>query len=109
MARLFRDVRPLPYFTGFAVLFALAGLGLGISVVVEYMQTRLVPRLPTAVLATGLMLVAALSLACGMILDSVARGRREAKRLAYLAASRSSPANEMDACGPAERPLPSGP
>jgi len=45
-----------------------------------------VPRLPTAVLATGLVLVAVLAFACGLILDSVARGRREAKRLAYLAA-----------------------
>ena len=59
---------------------------LGGGVVVEYMETGLVPRLPTAVLATGLMLLASLALGCGMILDSVARGRREAKRLAYLAA-----------------------
>ena len=48
------------------------------------------PRLPTAVLATGLMLMASLSFACGMILDSVARGRREAKRMAYLAAGASA-------------------
>jgi len=86
MARLFRDVKPLPFFSAFAALFALVGLALGASVVVEYMATGLVPRLPTAVLATGLMLLASLSFACGMILDSVARGRREAKRLAYLAA-----------------------
>jgi hypothetical protein len=59
---------------------------LGAGVTVEYMETGLVPRLPTAVLATGLMLLASLSFACGMILDSVARGRRETKRLAYLAA-----------------------
>ena len=50
------------------------------------METRYVSRLPTAVLATGLMLLAFLALACGLILDSVARGRREAKRMAYLAA-----------------------
>jgi predicted O-methyltransferase YrrM len=49
------------------------------------METRYVTRLPTAVLATGLMLLAFLALTCGLILDSVARGRREAKRLAYLA------------------------
>ena len=85
MARLFRDVKPLPFFTGFAALFALIGLALGAGVVVEFMETRLVPRLPTAVLAMGLMLLASLSFACGMILDSVARGRRETKRLAYLA------------------------
>ena len=86
MARLFRDVKPLPFFSVFAALFAVVGLALGVSVVVEYMATGMVPRLPTAVLATGLMLLASLSFACGMILDSVARGRREAKRLAYLAA-----------------------
>ena len=86
MARLFRDVRPLPFFSGCALLFALAGLWLGAEVVVQYFEPGLVPRLPTAVLATGLMLLASLSIVCGMILDSVARGRREAKRLAYLAA-----------------------
>jgi len=86
MARMFRDVRPLPFFFGFATFFALFGLWLGAEVVVEFFETGLVPRLPTAVLATGLMLLASLSVVCGMILDSVARGRREAKRLAYLAA-----------------------
>ena len=60
------------------------------EVVLEYMHTGLVRRLPTAVLATGLMLLAALSLAAGVILGSVARGRLEAKRLAYLAASPSA-------------------
>ena len=64
---------------------------LGAGVTVEYMETGLVPRLPTAVLATGLMLLASLSFACGMILDSVARGRRETKRLAYLSACRCTP------------------
>jgi len=63
----------------------LIGLVLGGSVIVEYMETHLVPRFPTAILATGLVLLAFLSLACGLILDSVARGRREIKRLAYLA------------------------
>ncbi|HQR09941.1 MAG TPA: glycosyltransferase family 2 protein [Casimicrobiaceae bacterium] len=86
MARLFRDVKPLPFFSVFAAVFAIAGLALGAGVVVEFMETGLVPRLPSAVLATGLMLLASLSFACGMILDSVARGRREAKRLAFLAA-----------------------
>jgi len=86
MARLFRDVKPLPFFAGLAAMFAALGLALGAGVVVEFMETGLVPRLPTAVLATGVMLMAALSIACGVILGSVARGRREAKRLAYLAA-----------------------
>jgi len=87
IATLFRDVRPLPFFGILAALLAAVGLFLGTGVIVEYMETHLVPRLPTAVLATGLMLLASLSLASGAILDSVARGRREAKRLAYLAAS----------------------
>jgi glycosyltransferase involved in cell wall biosynthesis len=85
MARLFRDVRPLPFFSAFALLFATVGLILGTDILVVFLETGLVPRLPSAVLATGLMLLAALSFTCGMILDSVARGRREAKRLAYLA------------------------
>ena len=85
MARLFRDVRPLPFFFAFAAVFAVTGLALGFGVIAEYIATGLVPRLPTAVLATGLMLLSSLSVVCGMILDSVARGRREAKRLAYLA------------------------
>jgi len=68
------------------MIFGAAGLLLGASVVVEFMETRFVPRLPTAVLATGLMLLAFLSLGCGLIVDSIARGRREAKRVAYLAA-----------------------
>src|SRR4029453_17595092 len=86
MARLFRDVRPLPFFGMCALLFAVAGLALGSEVVIEYLETGLVPRLPTAVLATGLLSPVFFSILCGMILDSVARGRREAKRIAYLAA-----------------------
>jgi hypothetical protein len=50
-----------------------------------FLETGLVPRLPTAVLATGIMLLGFLSLACGFILDTVTHGRREMKRLAYLA------------------------
>ena len=86
MLHLFRDVKPLVFFVSLAAALACAGLVAGYAVVREFMQTGLVPKLPSAVLATGLMVLAALSLAAGMILDSVARGRREAKRLAYLAA-----------------------
>ena len=56
--------------------------------VLEFVRTGLVLRLPSAVLATGLVLAALVSVACGLILDSVARGRKEMKRLAYLAVSR---------------------
>ncbi len=82
---LVKEERPLAFFTACGALFALAGLGLSIPVVVNYVHTGLVPRLPTAVLVVGLMLLAALSLTCGLILNSVARGRKEIKRLAYLA------------------------
>jgi hypothetical protein len=54
-------------------------------VIETYIETGLVPRLPTAILATGLMLAAFLALASGLVLDTVTRGRREMKRLAYLA------------------------
>ena len=60
-------------------------IGLAIPVFITYVQEGLVPRLPTAVLSTGLMLLAFLSIACGLILDTVTRGRREAKLIAYLA------------------------
>jgi hypothetical protein len=53
--------------------------------VLQFLRTGLVPRLPTALLAASLVMLSFLSLACGLILDSVARGRRETKRLAYLA------------------------
>jgi glycosyltransferase involved in cell wall biosynthesis len=84
-AMLFRDEKPLAFFGAIALVIAGVGLLLGGSVVIEYMETHLVPRLPTAILATGLMLLAFLSLGCGLILNNVARGRREMKRLAYLA------------------------
>ncbi len=83
--RLFREERPLQFFGYlFGGLFVLSLL-ISIPVVVTYLETGLVPRLPTAVLATGVMLLAFLSLVCGLILDTVTRGRRELRRLSYLA------------------------
>jgi glycosyltransferase involved in cell wall biosynthesis len=82
---LVREERPLFYFTTIALLLALASLGIGGPVIVEFFQTGLVPRLPTAVLATGLMLLAFISLAAGLTLDTVTRGRWDQKRMAYLA------------------------
>ena len=87
---LYRDERPLAFFGLFALLFGTIGLALGGSVVMEYMETRLVPRFPTAILATGLMVLSFLALGCGLILHNVARGQREIKRLAYLAAGASA-------------------
>nr|WP_301272449.1 glycosyltransferase [Acetobacter cerevisiae] len=82
---LVKQERPLMFFSVIGALALLCGIGLGVPVVLDFFQIGLVPRLPTAVLATGLVTLAALSLTCGLVLDSVALGRREAKRLAYLA------------------------
>jgi glycosyltransferase involved in cell wall biosynthesis len=82
---LVREERPLVFFSTVAALFVAVAILIGAPVVSEYFQTGLVPRLPTAVLATGLMVIAFLSLTCGLILDTVTRGRWEAKRMAYLA------------------------
>ena len=59
-------------------------MGLAIPLFVTYLETGLVPRFPTAILSTGLMLLAWLSVAVGLVLDTVTRGRREMKLLAYL-------------------------
>jgi len=83
--RLYRTERPLSFFGAFGIAFAIMSVGLAIPIVATYVQEGLVPRLPTAVLSTGLMLLAFLLIACGLILDTVTRGRREAKLIAYLA------------------------
>jgi hypothetical protein len=82
---LIQQERPLQVFSLAALTFISLGIILGIPVVIEFLHVGLVPRLPTAVLSTGLMLLGFLSLACGLILDAVSRGRKENKRLAYLA------------------------
>jgi glycosyltransferase involved in cell wall biosynthesis len=87
MGFLFRDVRPFAFFGIIGVVLLVAAFAFGSPVIIEYERTGLVPRLPTAVLATGLVLLSSLSIVCGLILDSVSRGRLEAKRLAYLAVS----------------------
>jgi glycosyltransferase involved in cell wall biosynthesis len=83
--KLYRAERPLPLFGAAGGALALMSIGLAIPIFITYVQQGLVPRLPTAVLSTGLMLLAFLSIACGLILDTVTRGRREAKLIAYLA------------------------
>jgi glycosyltransferase involved in cell wall biosynthesis len=83
--KLYRAERPLSLFGAFGIALAIMSIGLAIPVFITYLQEGLVPRLPTAVLSTGLMLLAFLSIACGLILDTVTRGRREAKLIAYLA------------------------
>jgi glycosyltransferase involved in cell wall biosynthesis len=90
--RLYRAERPLPLFTGIGVSLGIVAIGIAIPIFITYWQEGSVPRLPTAVLSTGLMLLASLSIACGLILDTVTRGRRELKLLAYLA--QRAPAEE---------------
>ncbi|XHU96285.1 MAG: glycosyltransferase [cyanobacterium endosymbiont of Rhopalodia gibba] len=81
---LFKEARPFLFFGLVFIVLALISIFLGVPIFGEYLTTGLVPRFPTAILATSMMLLAFLSLTCGMILDSVARGRREVKRMAYL-------------------------
>jgi glycosyltransferase involved in cell wall biosynthesis len=82
---LYRIERPLWFFAGIAAVLALVALLLSIPLFVTFLETHAVPRFPTAILATGLVIVSVLNLFTGLILDTVVRGRREMKRLAYLA------------------------
>jgi glycosyltransferase involved in cell wall biosynthesis len=82
---LFRIERPVLFYGGFGLLLAILAVILVIPLAITYVHTGLVPRFPTAILATGLMIVAFLSFSVGLILDTVVRGRREMRRLAYLA------------------------
>lgn len=90
--KLYRSEKPLPFFTAIGIALGLISVGLAIPLFITYMQEGIVPRLPTAVLSTGLILLASLSVACGLVLDTVTRGRRELKLLAYLA--QRAPAEE---------------
>ena len=74
---LFKDYRPLKFFSLIALAFCIGGLCAGMPVVSEYLATGLVPRLPTAILAVAFMFIAALSLATGFILDAVAKVERK--------------------------------
>ncbi len=82
---LFRIEKPLAFFGIIGAALALIAIGISIPLFLTFFETGLVPRLPTAVLAMGIMLLAFLNGFCGLILDTVVRGRREMRRLAYLA------------------------
>ncbi|WP_407652155.1 glycosyltransferase family 2 protein [Dongia rigui] len=82
--QLLRLEMPLRFFSAVAGALALASILLAIPLIVTYVETGLVPRLPTAILVTGLMILAALNLTSGFILDNVTRGRREMRHLFYL-------------------------
>jgi glycosyltransferase involved in cell wall biosynthesis len=91
--RLYRSEKPLRFFSAIGGFLALVSVGLAIPVIVTYFEQGIVPRLPTAVLSTGLMIVAVLAVSSGLVLDTVTRGRRETKLLAYL----SQPAPDVPA------------
>ena len=74
----------MQFFTAIGFFLALLSIGLAIPVFITYFEQGIVPRLPTAVLSTGLMIVAMLSISSGLVLDTVTRGRRELKLIAYL-------------------------
>jgi hypothetical protein len=82
--KLTKEERPLYFFSVICVLVAALSVGLSIPVILEWIETGLVPRFPTAILSTGLMLLAFMSLTNGFVLSSLARAKRELKRLHYL-------------------------
>ena len=84
IATLYRIERPLWFFGAIGALLAVVAIILSVPLFLTFLETRTLPRFPTAILATGLMIVAVLNLFAGLILDTVVRGRREMKRLAYL-------------------------
>ncbi|RTL46523.1 MAG: glycosyltransferase [Burkholderiales bacterium] len=82
--QLYKHERPLAYFSVLAVLLALVSVGLAVPILIDYVNTGLVPRFPTAILSTGIMILAFLFFIAGVILETVTRGRQEIKRLLYL-------------------------
>lgn len=84
MVSLFRTERPVQFFGGIAVALTAVAMILGVPLLITFLDSGLVPRIPTAILATGLVMIAALSLLAGLILDTVTRARREIKHLVYL-------------------------
>jgi glycosyltransferase involved in cell wall biosynthesis len=92
IVNLYRAERPLAFFSAIGLALAIVSIGFAIPVFVTYFETGLVPRLPTAILSTGLMMLGALAIAVGLVLDTVTRGRRETKLLAYL--SHRAPGDE---------------
>ena len=81
---LYRSERPLTFFSAFGIALAVVSVVLAIPIFITYFEQGTVLRVPTAILSTGLMLLAFLAIVAGLVLDTVTRGRREMKRLAYL-------------------------
>lgn len=86
---LFKEIRPARFFGVLSIVFFLVSFGLAAPLLTTYLETGLVPRFPTAILATGLSLMGTISMVCGLILDSVARGRMEQKRIWYMTHDRA--------------------
>jgi glycosyltransferase involved in cell wall biosynthesis len=84
IATLYRIERPVLFYGGIGALLLIAAILLAIPLVITYLNTGLVPRFPTAILVTGMTIIAVLCFFTGLILDTVTRGRREVRRLAYL-------------------------
>lgn len=87
IGRLVTEERPLPFFSALAALLTSLAMALGVPLISEFLETGLVPRLPTAVGVVGLIMLSGLLVASGLILDTVRLRRYETKRLAYLAHS----------------------
>lgn len=81
---LYKELKPLRFFGTIGIALMAISIALGIPLITTFIETGLVPRFPTAILATGIMQLGFLSLGCGLVLESVAQGRREAKRMRYL-------------------------
>lgn len=84
MITLFKETSPFKFFGIWTGIFVFTSVFLAYPVIIEFFETGLVDRLPTAVLASGLMVLASISLTCGLILDSISKGRNEVKRLEFL-------------------------
>jgi len=81
---LLKEIRPLYFFSMIALVLIVIAVGIFIPVLINYFETHLIPRIPTVILSTGLVLIAIMSLVCGIILNNVCASRRELKKLFYL-------------------------
>jgi hypothetical protein len=84
LIKLYKETRPLRFFSAIGAMLLLICLGLGAPLIVTYLETGLVPRFPTAILAAAIAQLGFLSFAIGLVLEAIAQGRREAKRMRYL-------------------------
>jgi len=82
--KLYKELQPFRFFGAIGTALIVSAIGLAIPLLETYVETGLVPRLPTAILATGIIQLGFLSLACGLVMEAIARARREAKRMRFL-------------------------